>query len=225
MAVVAGTWLTGCATLEEPSTPAARRTSAGTVTRDNPGGDAEHPVDAALERLLTQPLGRHGDAWKTLDVQLPDKPNWKGTKFKRYPTRAAYQYGKAYVGVSVVLYAKADANGDSPSACLKPLLSKARRLAKAFDIELGAQHQEVQPHMAVLRMGGKINTLLRRDAYEAALVAHESWPGTCLIQGFAVRVGSDVMLARRVVTRWVEDAAPALAWVPELSGPPPIEDR
>ncbi len=172
------------------------------------------------------------DAWKTLRVQLPDRPHWKGTRFKRYPTRAAYQYGKAYVGVAIVIYTKASAvagDADARSACLRPLLKRAHEAAQGYSVEMGPMRREVRRRggleMLVVRTSGKFNTLFKRDAYVGALVAHQSWPGTCLVQGFAVRVGSDVMLARQVVTRWVEDAAPEITWSSKLSVAPRFENR
>lgn len=277
----------GCATLPEPSSASERQSSPGAVTRDNPGGDAAQPVDAALERLLDEPLGLHVDYWRTLAVPFPDQPHWKGTRFKRYPTRAAFQYGREYIGIAVVAYTKA-AESSAPAACMAPVLKEMRAAAEAYGIDLGATHREVRTHpggaesvdwvaasraatdkankkrrapakkrpprderrrrvhalraaqpfadvplpdalpdgeMLVVRTSGRFNTLFKRDEYVGAVVAYESWPGTCLLQGFAVRVGSDVMLARRVVTRWVEDAAPNLRWAEWLREAPPLESR
>lgn len=79
--------------------------------------------------------------------------------------------------------------------------------------------------MLVMRSSGRLNTLFMRDHYEVGVVAYQSWPGTCLVQGFAVRVGSDVTLARRVVSRWVDEAAPILHWAGWLREAPPFENR
>lgn len=277
-ALLAAVVASGCAALAEP----ARAPSPG--TGDDPGGDAAQPVDAALERLLSEPLGRHVDYWHRLEVPLPDRAHWKGTRFKRYPTRAAYQYGDTYIALAVVAYTAADGQ-DSPSACVKPLLKEMRAAAKAYDIEIGSMHRETrtrlggpesvdwqregaaerparrvvpdvrsrptserqrrvralmagQPfsdvdapsvfsptEMLVVRMSGHFNTLFKRDEYVGAVVAYASWPGTCLVQGFVVRVGSDLMFARRVVTRWVEDAAPGLRWASWLREGPPTDNR
>ncbi len=205
----------GCATIQEPSAPEARAYSERSVTRANPGGDAEHPVDAALERLLTEPIGPRQDFWKTLDLALPDKGLWKGTRFKRLPTRAAYQYGEGYVAVTIVLYAEAR-GADGPLACLRPLVAKGDEAATAYDVELGQIDRETRTRngkeMDVLRTSAKFNSLLRQGEYVGAVVSHQTFPGRCLVQAFTAKVGSDRKLAERVVTRWLDDAAPHLAW-------------
>lgn len=398
----------GCATAQQPSPAQARQPTPGSVTRDNPGGDAKNPIDAALERLLSEPVGRKVDRWRTLGTNFPDPENWKRVRFWGYPTRAGFRYGKdPHIAVSMVSYTKA-AGDDSPGACMRTFVDKAQETADLFDVAVGDVHREArthkrgpervdwqsaaadweiekkrrleerkkrlaelrekklerlklireriaarrlaqrqkaaanaakngqpapppadaraskvipptratpppapeaptpndtqsdaeakpgeaeskparprmnrrpllsmkkietkrpsrapqegeankrreaqnehlrelrgrqaaQPHrrvpipkdlpashMAVVRTSGKFNTLFKRDQYEVAIVAYESWPGTCLVQGFAVRVGTDVMLARRVVTRWLDEAAPALVWATWLREAPAFEDR
>lgn len=267
-----------------PSSPAARRATPASIDRDHPGGDADSPIDAALERLLSEPLGTHVDYWHTLKVVMPDRPLWRGTKFKRYKTRAAYYYGEDRVALSVLSYAPAESSG-TPAACLRPLLHEARRTAKKLDIALGPMRREVrtyrrgpesvdwassstavdegertagggsggskaararrvaelrasQPHadvpmprrtdegeLVVVRTSADIRLLFERRQYTAAFAAYESWPGTCLVQLFAARVGTDPELAERVVTRWVDEAAPKLRWASWLRQAPPFENR
>jgi hypothetical protein len=420
----------GCATAQAPSPAQARQPTPGTVTRDNPGGDADNPIDAALERLLSEPIGKKTDRWRTVGARLPDYRNWKRVRFWGYPTRAGFRYGKnPHIAVGMLSYTPAGGD-DSPQACLQKFVKKARDTADLFDVEVGEAHREMRTHMhgpeavaweqraaeweverkkrlaerkkrlaelrkkkrerlkkarerwrklrverrrqaaakraasaakapnasipvspnapakadapdgsekdsptekpqanaepeegaaatadekpdedsaatpraqrakkrrrllrriqrakrrankkkkqgdtppskseraalrkkkrraqsnalrerlrlikaqpfrrvplpknipdgemAVLRSSGKFNTLLKRDHYEVAVVAYEAWPGTCLVQGFAVRVGTDVMLARRVVTRWLDEAAPILRWASWLRTAPPFKDR
>ena len=415
----------GCATAQTPSPADARQPTPASVTRDNPGGDAPSPIDAALERLLAEPLGKKIDRWGTLAAHFHDHTNWKRVRFWGYPTRAGFRYGKnPHIAVGMVSYTEAKGD-DSPEACLEGFVKKARATANLFDVEVGEVHREVRPHkhgpervnweqqaaeweiekqrrieerkarvdklreqkrkrlrkarerwkklrqerskrraekaaaeagenqtagktipkssaaaadpsaqskpaqskpaqskpaqskpaqskpvmrprrllrpiqkratspakanntkdnaakkapaektpptqpqtaeerkrqkarnelrseqravreriaahphrrvpmpkeippgeMIVLRSSGKFNTLLMRESYEVAVVAYESWPGTCLVQGFAARVGSDVMLARRVVTRWVDEAAPIFRWYAALREAPPFANR
>jgi hypothetical protein len=79
--------------------------------------------------------------------------------------------------------------------------------------------------MPFVRASGHFTTLTNRDHYITAAVGYRSWPGTRLVHGFAVRVGSDTALATRVVERWLSELAPRLHWLSELSGAPPIENR
>ncbi len=97
--------------------------------------------------------------------------------------------------------------------------SFARRAHAATEPELG------WAEMPYLRTSGTFATLLNDDTYVGAAVAYRSWAGTCLIQGFAVRVGTDEALAKRVVDRWLTELAPLLSWSTRLRARPPIENR
>lgn len=426
-----------------PSPNKARRPSPGTVTRDNPAGDAASPIDAALTRLLREPMSDQHDRWRKLAVPLPDAANWKRVRFWGYPTRAGFRYGKdPHFALGLIAY-EAATGDDSPSACLRQFSARALETAALFDVEVGDVQRDVRNHkrgpegvdwdeagkawkeelarreaerqerlaeqrrigklrreqrlaarkaaaekkaaaaktgqagqntaaeaktgqnpgdkavegdadrkagpspaghdkageptpggakakdapanpdkeaeaatpeedapsgepdagvtakpranakarlnalrrlflrgkgepagpvdpqqaaaaaqkrkerlakirelrlrmrrareaaeavvplpenlppstMAVLRTTGRFTTLFNRDVYHVAVVAYDSWPGTCLVQGFAVRVGSDEQLAAKVVERWLEDAAPNLRWDPALREKPIFENR
>ena len=79
--------------------------------------------------------------------------------------------------------------------------------------------------MPVLLTSGEFQTLLNDDRWLAAAVAYRSWPGTCLVQAYAVKVGSDEELAHRVVARWLAEMAPELRWKGHLRERPPIANR
>ncbi len=381
----------GCAGTPVPSSKAARTPTPKSVTRDNPGGDADNPTDAALERLLHEPVGYREDKFETLDVHLADWKNWKRIRFFGYPTRAGFRYGKdpAYAA-GVVLYLEAE--DDSPTSCIETVAKKAHAIADVFDVavapmeramyqhERGTEavdwpkweqewrrkeeariaelqrerkarakaraerlerlrerrkraieaarkrHEEAQkakaasqadnapatgdgtaapdataappdgeavasrPRLPLTRVApnpellrrlealrlrreaaakargeetdeqkrrrrarrgeramvvrpapippklpkgdmpailtsGHFETMLNRDRYLGALVAYESWPGTCLLQGFAVKVGSDEALAMKVRERWLTEIAPKLRWKSELRERPAIQNR
>jgi hypothetical protein len=361
----------GCATAPpRPSSLAERTPNEHSITRDNPGGDAQSPVDAALTRLLSEPLGTKHDKFDTLTARFPDAGNWRRTRFWGYPTRAGFRYGKEpNYAISVVAYANADSD-DSPAACLERYAQKARRTAAGFDVdlliasrdtrwhargvesvdwvkleaerrariearrrqlrerlaglrfkgrlrrppgqpaapsaadsgELPGTHATVRPggvpkgeprvkrrrvlstkqlrrrlervwasweakldryllhgpfpeadvepappplspeelwrleqrrlltrfgkhDMPIIRASGQFSTVFESDRYLGAIVAFRSWPGTCLVQGFAVRVGTDDALAAEVVQRWLDEVAPWTMWNPALRAAPPLADR
>ncbi len=397
----------GCAyTPARPSTPAERTPTPGSITRDNPAGDAEAPADAAIARLSEQPLGRKRDRFGTLKVRLPDHLNWKRVRFWGHPTRAAFRYGKEGYAVAVLSYSDAEGD-DSPRACLEHFVHKAARTATNFDVELTPITRELHKHyrgpesvdwveherlakqrraerkrkraerrrkalerlpklriwrakrrlalkrkvavptpaspgpqpesapnakailpppkvvsqpaprdiyepdilgeppepspqppgrgikppkaegspqepakppadarkkrirrltklralakrlktmrrarrhlqrlpvsraeawrrhklrwgetdMPVIRVSGQFDTILIDDQYLAAVAAYDSWPGTCLVQGFAVRVGSDETLAEQLIERWIREIAPKLLWVGDLREAPPFKNR
>jgi hypothetical protein len=360
--------LVGCAAAV-PSAPEARVPTPGTVTKDNPAGDAESPVDAALQRLLHEPIGAKDDRYRTLRPRLPDADNWKRVRFFGYPTRAGFRYGTDHYALALIDYSEAE--DDAPRACLERFMARAQQAADVFDLEVGPLQREVRTHargvesvdwvkweaeeqvrrkelaekrkrmreerkkraeerrrrreelkrqagntpakvskpaassskpaaapeaelgsrlraignrllrgvaaptpndtpdegnvatkptvpsevqpkaqagsgvrrlfgararrsplagleaadMPVLRTSGAFNTLFNDDRYLAAIVAYDSWPGTCLVHGFAVRVGSDETLAQAVLDRWIAEAAPQLMWRGSLRARPEIENR
>jgi hypothetical protein len=79
--------------------------------------------------------------------------------------------------------------------------------------------------MPAITTSGEFTTLFNRDKYLGAMVAYDSWPGTCLVQGFAVKVGSDEALAQKVLDRWLDEMAPILRWHRDLREQPPIKNR
>lgn len=79
--------------------------------------------------------------------------------------------------------------------------------------------------MPIVRLRGQFNGIFGNDRYRGALVAHRSWPGSCLVYGFGVREGSDAALAESVVLRWLNAWAPRLAWRRHLRKAPAIKNR
>jgi len=79
--------------------------------------------------------------------------------------------------------------------------------------------------MPVARVSGRFTTLLNTDRYLGAIVAYRSWPGTCLVEGFVVKIGSDEALAKRTVDRWVTDMAPKTLWAGRLHAAPAFRNR
>lgn len=357
-----------------PSTALERTPTPDSVTVDNPAGDAQSPVDAALTRLANEPAGSKSDRFRTLGVSFPDPGNWRRVRFFGHPTRVSFRYGDDAYALAVVKYFASQ--DDSPSACLSSFIDQAAELADSFDIELGPMAHEIRAHpkgpessewqsqraederrriearqrwlkareraramaklrreralarqaqsaaqpptsptavpagaastspagtalpatsatsappppadsaappgaapdgtiapagqtatravtmrrltipprpplprpappppkpphdpsgwrigqspMPVVTTWGQMQTLSNRDRYLAAVVAYRSWPGTCLVQGFGVKVGSDEALARQVLERWVLEHAPLLAWSTDLRERPPFKNR
>jgi hypothetical protein len=330
----------------QPASAAARTPSPGSVTRDNPAGDAASPIDAALTRLLQQPIAWREDKFETLRPRFADADNWRRMRFFGYPTRAAFRYGKDRYATVVIQYTEAE--DDSPAACVEAFVSDAARTAERFDVEVGDMEREMRTHkrgvealdfaelaaaekrweqdtqrqrdklreevlrgrarvaeerrklfsarmvlrplmsrepplvcvaptracmlngrsyaaevefqrlharlrraerllflahkppphplgvllaragdgdMPLVRTRGEMRTLAVEERHLVAVAAYQSWPGTCLVQAFAVKVGTDERLAERVRERWIQEMAPALEWRPELRAKPPIEDR
>ena len=79
--------------------------------------------------------------------------------------------------------------------------------------------------MPYVRGSGEFTALFTRQRYVGAVAAYRSWPGTCLVHAFAVRVGTDEGLAQKVVDRWLDEIAPRTRWLPRTRLAPPVEDR
>ena len=234
--------LTGCAISKPPEGPVVPTPQS--VTRDNPGGDARDPQYAALLRLRDGRWGRKTDRNRTLDVPLLDAGRWLRVRFWGYPTRAGFRYGKDHWAVAVVSYTDAPEGKDDASSCLEAFLDKALRVAKGFDIVVGElQRTTLQRAGTRARKGqallpvygpspipvvsteGHFATFTNDESYYAAVSAHPSWPGTCLVQGFAVERGEHDELARQVAERWVREGLPNLSWRRGLVEAPPRADR
>lgn len=223
--------LAGCASKpprdpELPPTPAS-------VTRSNPGGDAADPERAALERLLKERWGTRRDRWNTLRVPLPDSKNWRRVRIWGHPTRVSYRYGDDHYAMTTVLYTKTEGPND-PDTCLAKFMDFAGPVAKAHDVKLSAsklvrttrrERGEEQP-MLVNLVEGSLQSLFVSDDYVGAIAVYQSWPETCLVQGFAVLATEHRDLAVRVRDRWVAEGAPNLLWNPKLvAAPDPSKAR
>jgi hypothetical protein len=204
-----------------------------TVTRANPGGDADDPELAALERLASESWGTRKDRWNTLHVSLVDRKHWRRVRLWGYPMRASYRYGDDHYAVATIWYEQVEGPTD-PESCLAKFLEFAMPVAKKFEVKMGPQKSfaatqtidgEDKPRpMAMQVMDGSLDTLLKSDDYVGALAAYQSWPGTCLVQGFAVVATEHRELAVKIRDRWVAEGAPRLVWDKKVTeAPPPLK--
>jgi hypothetical protein len=218
-AVLLGASTCACASNQPPKQPPGVPPTAASVTRENPGGDAADPEWAALERLTTEPFAERNDRWQTLSVPLADAGHWRRVRVWSYPTRATFRYGDEHHAVTTLWYTEV-VGPDDPDACLKRFTEQALVAAKAFGVIVGEPrfirtsqdlgHRKLPVVVAVLE--GRVDSLLVQDDYVGAVAAYQSWPRTCLVQGFAVVAGKHKGLAEAVRDRWVEEAAPKLFW-------------
>jgi hypothetical protein len=202
------------------------------VTRKNPGGDAADPEKAALERLLNEPRGQRSDRFGTMKVPLFDTKNWQRVRLWVSKTRAAFQFGDRYYAFNAVWYTPAEGSSD-PESCLREFEAKALPTADAYGARIHTTkiirtQQDVRGErhpMIVKVMDGTIESVFASDDYLGAVASYQSWPGTCLVQGFAVLATNHPELARRIRDRWVKDAAPGLLWNKDLVEAPELTAR
>lgn len=209
----------------EPPTPES-------ITRETPGGDADDPVKAALERLLEERWGVRQDKFDTLKVRLADSDNWRRVRILGHPTRATFRYGDDHHAVDAIFYTDAD-GPDTPRACLDRFLAEAEEMAMAYGSDLSVSRTEVLEHdvhgetreWLLVRGEGTFRGPFGAEQYVGALAVYESWPGTCLVQGHVVKSSEHHELAVRVRERWIEEAAGRLRWKHKIEEAPTRDTR
>lgn len=208
-----------------PPTPAS-------VSAKNPGGDAADPERAALERLAAEPWGYRKDRWDTLHVHLVDWKNWKRVRLFGHPTRVTHRYGDKHYAIDTILYTASDGPSD-PASCLAKFSSYAQTTAQTYGVQMSQPvlikmnqvlGDQSIPMLVELREG-HIDWLMMEDDYVGAIAVYSSWPGTCLVRGFAVQATRHRELAAKIRDRWVREGAPQLRWAPQVKEAPPTEAR
>jgi hypothetical protein len=208
--------------------PPGRPPTPTSVTRANPGGDADDPERAALERLAGEPWGYRRDRFNTLRVPLADGQHWQRIKLLGYPTRATYRFGDQHYAMIGIWYTPIEGDND-PDTCLDKLLAEALPVAEAYGVRVGETQlvrteqrveNEERPLLIKL-MEGSYESLFESNDYVGALAAYQSWPGTCLVEGFAVVATKHRALAIKVRDRWVAEGLPKLAWDKKIFEAPP----
>lgn len=211
-----------------PPPPPDRPPTPKSISWDNPGGDAPDPVKAALQRLLQEPfVAKRRDRWNTLAVPLADWKHWRRIKIWGNPTRASFQYGKDHTAVLTIRYTPIDGPND-PEHCLADFMKFASPIAENYGIRLGQSQlvkttqvfqNERRPVLVRLQEGG-VDSIVASDDYMGFMAAYQSWPGTCLVQGFAVVASDHPDLAKQVRDRWVAEAVAKLAWDKKITETP-----
>jgi hypothetical protein len=224
--------LAACASQPQVAQPPGAPPTPKSITSKNPGGDANDPERAALERLLAQPWGHRKDFWATLHVPLIDWKNWRRVRVFGVPTRASYRYGDAHYAMASILYETIEGPND-PEACLARFMDQAAPLADANGVRLGERQRvrmtqtvgaESRP-LVIDLLEGRVDSIIARDDYVGAIAAYQSFPGTCLLHGFAVVATRHHELATKIRDRWVAEGAAHLTWERHVKEAPPPEAR
>lgn len=212
----------------QPSRPPTPKS----VTKANPGGDAADPEKAALERLLNEPWGMGKDRYNTLRIPIVDTRNWRRVRIWGHPTRATYRYGDDHRAIDTTLYTTIEGPSD-PASCLAKFTEYVLTTANAYGvrmsepqlIKMNQQVDDVTKPMLVELREGSIDSILANDDYVGALAVYQSWPGTCLVRGFAVVSTNHPELALKVRDRWIREGAPGMRWDKKVKEAPPTEAR
>lgn len=228
---LAGLGLGACGAAK-PVQPPGKPPSPTSITTQNPGGDAADPEQAALERLANQPFGARTDEFRTLRVPVPDWPHWDRVTVFGHPTRLNVRYGDERYALGTVLYRPID-GASTPERCLQKFNADADLVAKAYGVRIQRGAVERAPYrfqgeereLVMQVQDGSIDSVLARDDYVGAVVSYPSWPGTCLVYGFAVMSTNHPELAERVRDRFLDDGADRLRWERKVRKAPAFDTK
>lgn len=207
----------------------------GSITKEEPGGDAPDPELAALTTLAEGKVSRRWDKPEVLQVHLVDSKLWRRVKASALPSRVMFRYGDETHALAVVMYQPSEGPDDVRS-CLAKFMHFADDAASTYDItyEVSPVYERQQKleggktqTMLLQLAEGRVNAPFFQDDYVGGIAAYPSFPGTCLVQAIAFIATDHPEAARRARDRWVNDAAPLLQWDMNKVGDhaPPFEDR
>jgi hypothetical protein len=195
------------------------------VSREEPGGDAADPHQAALERLLNEPWGWRNDKQDALHVPLADWKNWRRIRYFGVPTFVGFRYGDDHHAVIAVWVRQAD-DGTTVDQCLESFEEWSEPTAHSFSVKVGSPTVARWPwnptpgtkpegrlvsgeagrgEVVVKSVDAEVSTLFSKTSYSAAYGAYVMWPNTCTIFGLAVPVRDNLELSRAVRDRYVSD--------------------
>jgi hypothetical protein len=205
--------LLGACASPVPQTPHAAQPppAPATVTRVEPGGNADNPQVAALQRLLAEPWGIQSDKANALDIALPDAPHWRRVRFWLVPTYTGFRYGDKHHGAAAFLIREAPKDVPLTSdACLHDFESWARPIADGMRVTI------TDPEIARIPwQTGRVSVRARDTSvpfgfetkrYATVYGAYALWGTSCGILAYAFPMNEDAELARHVRDRFVHDA-------------------
>lgn len=213
------------------SAEAAAGPSAAPNVKPSDNHDDE-PEKTTLERLASTSWGFRRDFWNTLHVPLIDWKGWRRVRIWGHPTRATYRYGDDHRAMDTILYTAIDGAND-PDTCLTKFMDYASTSAQAYGVRLGESQlvrtnqiiNDVARPMIIKLLEGSVSSIIANDDYVGAIAVYQSFPGTCLVRGFAVVSTNHKDLALQIRDRWVREGAPGLRWEKQVKAAPKVEGR
>jgi hypothetical protein len=179
------------------------------VTKVEPGGDANDPHHAALNRLLREPWGARSDRDEQVRFALPDADNWKRVRYWGVEHFVGFRYGKAHHAMLVAFVQDAEEEQPSSETCLRRFEAWGRPQIRPFDVEFGAfqpQHSKFRDRSLIaLSVDGSLSLGFSRPKFSAAWAAFAIYPKACLISAVAVPWRETPELAAQVRDRFVKE--------------------
>ena len=206
--------LLGCASAA-PRLPPGEPPTPGSVSREEPGGDAADPHEAALLRQLQEPWGGRRDKDNQLVVPVPDRRIDQRVRFWALDHFVGFRYGADYHVVNVVfIHDLPEGTRNDSLTCLRKIEKWGRPQLKAFEVKLGefqTVEQEWRDHEILVKtVDGHVDFGFKRRHFSAAYAAYPAYPNACIVFGMAVPWDDHEQLAKKVRDRWVAEAVPLL---------------
>jgi hypothetical protein len=197
------------------------------VTRDEPGGDAADPVQAALLRLGSEGWGWRNDKRDYVHFPLSDWANWRRVRFWGVPTFVGFRYGNKHHAVAA-MWARRLRTGDAedPSACMQYAQEWAEPILDTYRATIQTVSETRVPWRAeddvLLRtINARVAGLLSSRTYYCVVGAVIPWPHTCAVYGYAFYADEeDDAAAAKARDRYAREAFRQLT----LTRPSPPDD-
>ncbi len=159
--------LAGCAR----SVPAPARPTPASVTREEPGGDAEEPETAALRRLVEEPVSTRVDRRSVVLIALPDGQVWRRVRPRLADPLTAFRYGDEHHAVVAVFVRELDHPDPTEAECLADFEGWAEPRVRVANVDLGA------PSSTTVTWRGRPLEVRLRDVTAQATFRGSSWMG------------------------------------------------
>jgi hypothetical protein len=196
----------GCS--HTPKQPPGVPPSPKTITREEPGGDAYDPQQAALERLVLQQWGWRNDKKNVFHFPLTDSKNWRRVRYWGVPTFVGFRYGDKHRAIAAMwLQRQKDEEPATPMGCMTRFEKWGLPIADAFSTKVenvveSNQTWKTPEDVVVRTLEADVRTLLAHRHYFGVVGATVPWPGICAVYGFAFEADDSGDLAKKARDRY-----------------------
>jgi hypothetical protein len=209
-ACLAASLASGCASSAPHKPSEAKPPTPASVTRARPGGDAEEPHRAALERLLREPWGARSDKDDQLLAPIPDWENWKRVRFWGFDHLVGFRYGKDYHAATAARVLELPEGTPVRSeTCMRAFEAWARPQIQRFDVKLSPFQTKLarwrnQP-LLIQSVDGWVSWGISSAEFSVAWTAYPAYPNACLVYGVGVRWNDQPELAKAARDRFMNE--------------------
>lgn len=193
-----------------PVQPPGQPPTPGSVSRDEPGGDAFDPHRAALLRQLAEPWGLRNDKDDQLHAPVVDWENWKRVRYRMVQHFTGFRYGKEHHVMALAFLMEVPPDvPQTTSSCMNRFEAWARPQLSEYEVTFGEfkstfKRWNQQP-LQVNYVDGHVDVGITRHEFSVAWAAYAAYPDACLVYAVAVPWFKQGELARKVRDRWVAE--------------------